>query len=218
MHSTGISDARHCKDKAVWRWERQKQNTDVFRTSVSFWKATHRSGPHSSGEATRRFSFTRDIPTLKTPTSVKMSLLRKCVNAVPVFETQSTGYLYSPFLNGTRGLFSLSRAGLVHGPRCRSCCQSAAQEESIMCDLHLGLSCTACLKRKTESEKKRKVVGLSLPQSAVKWHKSLSSCSEAIEPREPVKLQPSHPRLIKPTAIKVRLGSFRLSMCPQCWD
>lgn len=147
----------------------------------------------------------------KPPTCVKMSLLHKCVNAVPVFETQSTGYLCSLFLSGTWGLFSLSRAALVH---CRSCCQSAAQEESIMCDLHLGPK-----ERKVKKEKEAAtVLGLRLPQSAVKWHTSWSSCSEAIEPREPVKLQPFRPRLIKVTAIKVRLGSLRLSMCPLCWD
>lgn len=46
----------------------------------------------------------------------------------------------------------------------------------------------------------------SLPLSAVKWHKSLSSSSEAIKPQEPVKLQPSRPCLIKPTAIKTKTG------------
>lgn len=104
--------------------------------------------------ATNCSFFTKDIPTLKTPTSIKTSLLCKCASAVPVFETQPTGYLYSLFLKGTRGLFSLSGAGLVH---CSSCCQSAVQEESIMCDLHSGpeLHCPA-LKERRESEKKKK--------------------------------------------------------------
>lgn len=140
--------------RAVPRWERRGTCcADVFRTSESIWKAKHSSGNHSSSKATKCFSFTEDIPTVKTPSCVKMSLLRKRVNAAPVFETQSTGYLYSLFLNGTRGLFSLSRAGLVH---CRSCCQSAAQEEGIMCDLHLGMRCAARLKRKEGKWKKKK--------------------------------------------------------------
>lgn len=147
---------------------------------------------------------------LKTPTRVKTSLLRKCANAVPVFETQSTGYLYSPFLNGTRGLFSLSRAGLVC---CRACCQSAAQEESVMCDLHLRPSRAACLERTEGKRKKKKVTAEALGPSLAQSRPS-SSCSEATGPREPVKLQPFHPCLIKPTAIKARMGSFRLSMCP----
>lgn len=134
-----------------------------------------------------------------------MSFLYKCVNARQRLKTPIDRLFVFPFLNLTWGLFRFSHAAFIQS----SCCCSTEQEESIMWDLHFGLSSSACLKKKKRKKKISCGAGCKsapLPLSAVKWHKSLSSSSEAIKPQEPVKLQPSRPCLIKPTAIKTKTG------------